>query len=97
MNKALIAALPLIALAGCVDDRPGMPGPPPHRQCRAEPAQRFVGMPFTPQLQRRAQRVSGSRIVRVLYPGQAATMDYRVERLNIMIGERNIVRSISCG
>ncbi|MBS0283443.1 MAG: hypothetical protein JSS15_03390 [Proteobacteria bacterium] len=97
MNKALIAALPLIALAGCVDDRPGMPGPPSHRQCRAEAAQRFVGMPFTPQIQRRAQQAARARTVRVLYPGQPATMDYRIDRLNIMIGERNIVRSLSCG
>ncbi len=95
MTKALFAVLPLIALVGCVDDRPGMPGPV--RQCRADAVQRFVGAPYRPDLQRRARHMSGARSVRVLYPGQAATMDFRADRLNIMIGERNIVRSLSCG
>ncbi|MFW2852207.1 I78 family peptidase inhibitor [Sphingomonas sp. TX0543] len=95
MTKALFAALPLIALAGCVDDRPGMPGPV--RECRAGPAQRFVGAPFRPALVRQAQRAAGARSVRVLYPGQAATMDFRADRLNINVGERNIIRSLNCG
>jgi len=96
MNKLLISTLPLIALAGCADDRPGHHRPPP-RECRAEAAQRLVGAPFNPQLQRRAQQATGARTVRVLRPGQAATMDYRTDRLNIMIGERNIVSRINCG
>ncbi|WEK42630.1 MAG: I78 family peptidase inhibitor [Candidatus Sphingomonas colombiensis] len=95
MNKALFAALPMIALAGCVDDRPAMPGPA--RECRAGPAQRFIGMPFRPALSRQARRASGARSVRVLYPGQPATMDYRIDRLNIMIGERNRIASVNCG
>lgn len=95
MKKTLLIALPLITLAGCYDGRPGMPGPV--RECRAGAAQRFVGAPFRQGVARQAQRAAGARSVRVLYPGQAATMDYRADRLNIQVGERNIVRGVTCG
>ncbi|MFT3978649.1 MAG: I78 family peptidase inhibitor, partial [Sphingomonas bacterium] len=71
--------------------------PGPARECRAGPAQRFVGMPYSHGLEQRAQRAARARLVRVLRPGQGATMDYRIERLNLMLDERNIVRSASCG
>ncbi|WP_298670020.1 I78 family peptidase inhibitor [uncultured Sphingomonas sp.] len=95
MNKAMFAALPLIALVGCVDDRPAMPGPA--RECRAGPAQRFIGRAFTPRLSRQVQRAAGARNVRALRPGQPATMDYRGDRLNIMLDERNRIASVNCG
>ena len=95
MNKALIATLPLIALAACTDERPGHPGL--MRECRAGAAQRFVGAPWRPDLERRAQRATGARTVRVLRPGQAATMDYRQDRLNVRVDARNFITGLDCG
>jgi Peptidase inhibitor I78 family len=35
--------------------------------------------------------------VRVIRPGQAVTMDFRGDRLNVEIDERNRVRALRCG
>ena len=85
-----------LALAGCVNDRPGpLPGPP--RACRAENAQRFVGVVFRPPVARRAQQAARARTLRVIRPGQAVTMDFRADRLNVEVDERSIVRAVRCG
>ena len=91
----LIAGMAL-AMTGCMDDRPTpLPGPP--RACRAENAQRFVGVVFRPAVARRAQRAARARTVRVIRPGQPVTMDFRPDRLNVEIDERAIVRAVRCG
>ena len=94
--KLLLLAIPLPLLAACMNDRPGGPRPP-LRECRAGPAERFVGMNFRPAMSRQAQRASGARTVRVIRPGQAVTMDFRQDRLNIELGEGGRVRGVRCG
>lgn len=93
---ATIAALPLVAcMQPPVENMPG-PGPGAGRQCNASGLE-IVGRAATPQLTRQAMRRSGSRTVRVIRPGMAVTMDYRTDRLNIEVNERNIVTVARCG
>ena len=44
-----------------------------------------------------AQQRSMSRTVRVIKPGMAVTMDYRTDRLNIDVTDRNVVTATRCG
>ncbi len=46
-----------------------------------------------PQLQSESQ----SRQVRVLHPGDAATMDHRPERLNIHVDDNERIEALRCG
>lgn len=96
MMRYLLLTAPLL-LAGCVNERPGRPLPPPRDECRPGPAQRFVGRVFRPAVAQQAKRLSGARSVRVIRPGMAVTMDYRGDRLNVTLDARNVVTGLRCG
>jgi hypothetical protein len=70
------------------DPRPG---------CDAAAVQSLVGQEATQELVERARSRSGANSVRVLKPGDAATMDYRGDRLNILTDDAGTVQSFNCG
>lgn len=100
----LIAAAVALLLAGCATDQmprphPGRPPPPlpgPAR-CEAGTAQFLVGQRYNRQTQRRAQDASGARMVRRLSPNQPTTREYLAGRLNIVVGPRGRIQSLTCG
>jgi hypothetical protein len=67
-------------------------------QCNAAAAQSFVGKEATEATVADAQRAAGAKgDVRVIKPGQAVTMDYRADRLNVEVDARNAIARITCG
>lgn len=66
-------------------------------QCRARPAQALVGERYRRGVPTRAKRMSGARTVRVIWPGQAATMDFREDRLNIELDRGRLITAVRCG
>lgn len=70
------------------DPRPG---------CDAAAVQSLIGEEATEALVERARSQSGANSVRVLKPGDAATMDYRGDRLNILTDDGGTVQSFNCG
>jgi hypothetical protein len=38
-----------------------------------------------------------SRIARVLRPGQAVTMEFSAERVNVNVNDRNAIIGVTCG
>ena len=89
----LVAAL---LVTGCTPvEMRGEHGPPP--ECRNEPLKRFVGRPGDAGAIDGARRASGARSVRVLRPGEAMTMDFRADRLTIVVDEHRIISRASCG
>ena len=40
---------------------------------------------------------AGARAVRVIRPGQAVTMDYRADRLNVEIDSADTITAVRCG
>ena len=67
-------------------------------QCNAAAAQSFVGKEATEATVADAQRAAGAKgDVRVIKPGQAVTMDYRADRLNVEVDARNAIVRITCG
>lgn len=65
--------------------------------CTSGPVQSLVGQQADEALVAEAMALSGSTSVRVLKPGDAATMDYRADRLNILTDDQGVVQSFNCG
>jgi len=66
-------------------------------RCDADAAQTVVGQPYAEALREQALKQSGARMVRVIRPGMAVTMDYREDRLNLELDEKDVVVSARCG
>lgn len=97
--------LPLTAVvAGCAGPGPSRPGnsgtaTPPAALQRCDPAaaQWAVGKTNTIQHVEEARRRSGALMARVLRPGQPATADHNIERLNLLIDASGRITSATCG
>ncbi len=72
-------------------------GSTPGYACDASKAQSLAGQPATADLATRAIRLAGARTVRWIRPGDAVTMDFREDRLNIELDERGRVKALRCG
>ncbi len=85
-----------LLLAGCTPvEMRGEHSPP--RECRNEPLKRFIGHPGDAGAIEGARRASGARTVRVLRPGEAMTMDFRADRLTVVVDEHRIIARANCG
>lgn len=67
------------------------------KKCDASAAQWAVGKAADQALVDKAVSDSGSSNARVIKPGQAVTMDYREDRLNIEVDAADNVVSVRCG
>lgn len=92
---AAIAALS--ALAACAPMPPAGGPPPVSGVCNADGARSAIGMAPSPEVVERARIDSGSNSVRVLGPNDAATMDFRADRLNLITNDRGAITSARCG
>ena len=92
---AAIVAVPLAACAQMplVDETPVMGA----GQCNTSKLGDLIGKTATSAVVADAQQRSMSRTVRVIKPGMAVTMDYRTDRLNIDVTDRNVVTATRCG
>lgn len=92
---AMVASLTLVS---CADERPTpLPGPPQGRVCNAAGVQSLIGRPMNARNRALARRVSRAAVVRVLKPGQAVTMEFREDRLNLDVSARGIITGARCG
>ena len=67
------------------------------KQCDAGKAQSAVGKTASQDVVDKAVSDSGSSTARVIKPGQAVTMDFREDRLNIEVDAGNVVTAVRCG
>ncbi|MDB5695662.1 MAG: hypothetical protein JWN21_1205 [Sphingomonas bacterium] len=65
--------------------------------CSAAPAEVLVGERYRRGVPSRAKRLSGARTVRVMWPGQLVTMDFREDRLNLRVDRRRLITAVRCG
>ena len=65
--------------------------------CEEAGLDRFVGQPASEAVVAEAVAASGSKRVRVLAPGDAASMDYVTNRLNIMTDAQGLIVRLRCG
>ena len=87
----LLAILPLLALAACVEPVAPPAAEPAPDLCNATALQGLVGQPAS-VLQTMMLRAG----TRVINPGDAVTMDFRADRMNIEIGANGRIEKIAC-
>ena len=90
----MLLLLPMLLVVGCTPDLPVSPVPPPDQsgQCGAANIQRLVGQPA-----RVLETMTFAPPTRIIRPGQAVTMDYAPNRLNIEIDESERIARVYCG
>ena len=85
-----------LSLSGCATttttEEPATPG-----GCRAEAGSALVGRPAAAGLGAEALRLTGARRLRWIRPGDAVTMDYSPERLNLHLDAEGRVERLACG
>lgn len=91
----------LVLLSACAAPQApvGQPARPiePAQTCQAQPASAAVGQTATARVVEQARQQSGSRMARVIRPGQAVTMEYSGDRLNIDVNAAGVVTRVRCG
>lgn len=84
-----LLGLSLLALAACQADGSATQGP---QECIAAQLQDAVGQPITDLGDEALPEP-----VRVMGPDSAMTMDFRPERLNVILDRQQIIQRIYCG
>jgi hypothetical protein len=87
----LVLAAPLI-LSACVEPLPVPPVDPGPDACGASELQYLVGRPGVV-----LDGMRFSQDVRVIQWGMAVTMDFKSERLNFWLDERDVIERVICG
>ncbi|MDF2493363.1 I78 family peptidase inhibitor [Sphingomonas sp.] len=91
--KAILAAA--VLLSGCATATSGSSGGDGAMMCNANAAERFVGLPLKGN-EEAAQRAAGAQVIRAYVTGDALTMDYRSDRLNIETDPNGKIVAVSC-
>lgn len=107
MRFALFSALPLCAAMTACATSPSSGGSnevPPAIQsdggnynCENADLAEFAGKTGSAEVYEQARIKANARHVRVVKPGMAVTMDYRIDRLTVMLDDNGKIESISCG
>ena len=108
MMKLPIAGLALLSVACApVPPPPDAIGPGPFpapapggglvEACDAASSQSLLGQVGNASVAEQARRRSGANVMRFLRPGQIVTMEYRADRLNIVLDRNGRVEAIRCG
>ena len=101
MDIRLLAIAAVLPLAACTQERPQVESTPaaPEAEmtCKAEAAQSYVGQTATPDLGGAIVKASGARTLRWGPPRSAMTMDYRVDRVNVIYDDAYKITQVTCG
>ena len=90
-------ALPVLLLLAACASQPSDQAAPPTAACDADAAQAWIGKPATEANVQAAFKASGANTLRALKPGQPMTMDYRMDRVNVLQDAAGNIEKISCG
>ncbi|MGM0537149.1 MAG: I78 family peptidase inhibitor [Pseudomonadota bacterium] len=106
MPLTLIApALMGLLLAGCTGTgtapAPDRAPPPPRIEaedaCGAERVQEYLGRQYSEALEASIRTESEAAAMRVIRPGEAVTLDFRADRLNVRLDDEDRISEIDCG
>jgi len=97
LRHALASLSILALLAGCSSSQPAQPVAEITGDCNVENLQGVLGQNASAELIEQVQQRANAKTLRVLAPGDAATMDYNPQRLNIDIDESEVIIRLTCG
>lgn len=102
MNRNfLIATLLLPMLAACtsapLQPAEGGPAVKGDGRCDAAPVSWAVGQKAGEQVMKKVWQQSGAGLIRPIAPGQAVTMDFRQDRINVHLDAGNTITRLDCG
>ena len=89
--------LSLSACATVPSANTGGPLPPSTMQCDASGARWAIGQSPTADIVERIRVDTHARVTRVIRPGQAVTMEFSGERVNVNVNEREAIVGVTCG
>lgn len=90
MRNVVMTLAAMATLGGCVRETPAASA------CRADAVQDRIGQPYTEALGEAARKAAGAARLRVLRPGDMATMDFDPARLNVTLDEAGRVVRVGC-
>ena len=94
----ILAALPAVLwLAACAGHPTDPAAPPIAGACKAEAAHAWIGKPASETNLEAVRAATGAAALRALKPGDAMTMDYRADRVNVVQDANGAIEKISCG
>lgn len=91
----LILPAATLALAGCAP-QPAPELPPAPGMCNAAPAQGLVGRDAAASMDE-AKALAGAQTVRVYKQDAVITLDYRGDRVNLVVDDANRILEVKCG
>ncbi|MFG0722089.1 I78 family peptidase inhibitor [Pseudomonas sp. GLN_6] len=97
LRHALTSLSLLALLAGCSSQPPAQQAAEISGDCNVEPVHGVLGQTASSELIEQVQQQANAKTLRVLAPGDAATMDYNPQRLNIDIDESEVIIRLTCG
>ncbi len=83
-----------LSLAACTTT---LASPPLASDCDADAVNAYLGQQATPGTIESARKAAGAALVRPIRPGQAVTLDFRGERLNLHVDAQNAIVRAACG
>ena len=93
-----LASAAVLGLAACATPPAAVPAPAPGTlACVAEAGAWAVGKPVSDDLVAQVISDTHSRTARVVRPGEAVTMDFRGDRVNLMLDLHDKVDRVTCG
>ena len=96
-GQAADATAPTQPVDDAMATSPATDATDPAAVCNADGLQALVGQQATETVTAQATADSGATSVRVLGPNDAATMDFREDRLNIHTDDAGVIERIGCG
>lgn len=85
--------LAMLILSACQseNDESSMVDTTPKGRCGAAALTHLIGQPVSA-----FETLDHKGPVRVIRPGQAVTMDYRLDRLNVVLDEQDVITGVNC-
>lgn len=92
-----LSLLPVLLLGACASQPASPPADAEAVACNADAAKALIGQRGDAATVEAARKAAGAASVRALKPTDAATMDYRHDRLNVLLDEAGSIARFSCG
>jgi len=100
---ATVVVTALTVITGCARPVPPQRQPEPQPSvvasvdCDASGVQTYIGRSWRVTLNDELLRASRSQVIRVMWPGEPATLELNPARLNVLLDKQNAIQQLYCG